>query len=148
MLTQADLDARPPITEMQDRYEEMQQRVRAAIDAAVDPRVWHVNNHRASYGTCGRNFEPNVIGREVTLPSWQFDGPITDAEWPAVKKAVLDVVGQYGFRPGGMAIDTGGDHELNAYEPGYGAYFNIGNVINTVMQVTTGCHPGKIRTYT
>jgi hypothetical protein len=147
LLTQADLDARPPITEMQDRYEEMQQRVRAAIDTAVGRRVWHVDAKSASYGTCGRDFAPNVIGRNVTLPSWQFDRPISDAEWPAVRRAVLDVIGQYGFRPGGMSIDTGGNHELNAYELGYGGYFNIGNVINTVMQVSTGCHPGEIRIY-
>jgi hypothetical protein len=148
LLTQADLDARPPITEMQDRYEEMQQRVRAAIDAAIGARGWHENTHRASYGTCGRNFEPNVVGRNVTLPSWQFDRPVTDTEWPAVKRVVLEVLGQYGFQPGGMSVDTGGNHELNAYETGYGAYFTIGNKINTVMQVSTGCHPGEIRIYT
>jgi len=148
LLTQADLDARPPITEMQDRYEEMLHRVRDAIDAAVGPREWYVDNKTASYGACGdRNFLPNVIGRDLTLPYWQFDRPITDAEWPAVKRAVLDVIGQYGFRPGGMSVDTGGDHELNAYEPGYGGYFNISNMINTTMRVSTGCHPGEWRIY-
>jgi hypothetical protein len=148
LLTQADLDARPPIAEMQDRYEEMQQRVRAAIDAAIGPRPWGEYTNRASYGTCGdRNFVPNVIGRNITLPSWQFDGPITDIEWPAVKQAILGVISQYGFRAGGLAIDTGGEHEFNAYETGYGGYFTIGNKINTVMQVSTGCHPGEWRIY-
>jgi hypothetical protein len=149
LLTQADLDARPPITEMQDRYEEMMHRVRSAIDAAVGPRGWYSDNETASYGTCGdRNFEPNVIGRDLTLPFWQFDLPITDAEWPAVQRAVLDVIGRYGFRPGGRSVDTGGDHELNAYETGYGGYFTISNATHTVMRVSTGCHPGEIRIYT
>ena len=78
-----------------------------------------------------------------TPPSYTY----TKAEWPAVKRAVLDVLGQYGFQPGGMVVDTGRNHELNAYETGYGGYFDIGNVINTVMQVTTGCHPGEMRIY-
>jgi hypothetical protein len=148
LLTQADLDARPPIAEMQDRYEQMLERVRAAIDAAIGPRHWHVDNKSASYGNCGDlNFEPNVIGRNITLPYWQFDQPITDAEWPAAKRAVLDVLGQYGFRPGGMVGDTGGEHQLNAYEPGYGGYFNIMNMVHTVMRVSTGCHPGEWRIY-
>ncbi|MGI5132016.1 LppA family lipoprotein [Pseudonocardia sp. CA-107938] len=138
----------PPIAAMQDRYEEMLQRIRTAVDAAIGPRAWHVHPGSAGYGSCGdRAFEPNVQGRDVTLPSWGFDEPITDADWPAVKRAVLDVLGEHGFRPGGMAVDTGGSHELNAYEPTYGGYFNLGNVTHTVMRVSTGCHPGEWRIY-
>jgi hypothetical protein len=145
MLTQADLDARPPLTEMQDRYDEMQQRIRDAIDGVLGRGDWELLIDHVGYGNCdGRGFVNGVDGHQITMPLWLLKTTITDAEWPAVRQAIIAVVEPYGFRAGGMAQNTGGNHELFAFDS-YGANVNVGNSLYTGLQVTSGCHPGKPR---
>ena len=137
---QAELNARPTSSEITARYEEMQQRIRQRLDTELGPFAWKVFRP-AGESTCAPEFD-GLGGKEVYLPSWGFDGGISDAAWPRAKQIVTEVVAQYGFTTPTLQIDRPGNHETGAADLALGAQFNIGTAGNVTMQVTTGCHRG------
>jgi hypothetical protein len=75
------------------------------------------------------------------MAAWRFDGSVPDGDWPRVRDIATTVAAEYGFTATGMQIDTPGHHRTTAGDPALGALFDFRTQVNTIMQVTTGCHP-------
>lgn len=133
------LRSRPTLEDTVARYEQMQQTIRARLDAAIGPFPWN-RRREGSEGTCGRDFPVTFGGRNLALPPWGFDGAIPDRHWARAAGIVADTAAEYGFATAGLQIDQPGYHQLNGVDTTLGAHYSLGTEINTSMQVTTGCH--------
>jgi predicted LppA-like lipoprotein len=139
MKTYAEIAARPRIDEAVARYEEMQQRIRDALDAEFGPLGWF--QKRAESGsTCGHDVPPEFGGRSLSMAPWGFDSPIPDERWPRFRQVTADITGEYGFVTAGAAVDEPGHHLVNGIDPALGAHYELGSKRATLMQVHTGCH--------
>ena len=127
---------RPSMEATVARYEEMQTRIRAEVDAVLGPRPWR-DAGNADLSACG----PAGIGAERrVLPMWTFAGAVPDAQWLRVRDAVTSVAAGYGFTGGGAAADAATSRNLALTDPALEASISVGTQVDTVMQVTTGCH--------
>jgi hypothetical protein len=75
------------------------------------------------------------------LAAWRFDDHIPDQDWPRARDIVSATAAEYGLTTLGMQIDTPGHHRTTAADPALGALVDIRNQVNTIMPVSTGCHP-------
>lgn len=138
MNADATLAARPTSEEILGRYDEMQQRIRDALDMELGPFEWSMLRDGAE-STCGTEFS-GTNGRNVYMAPWGFDGNIPDDRWPRARQIFADTAAEYGFTPAGLQIDEPGRHSTNGVDEGLGAQYSFGTNANTTMQVTTGCH--------
>lgn len=120
------------------RYEQMQQRIRNALDATIGPRPWR-QNHSGDTGGCSGTWTGSG-GRSVHLDPWLFPGAIPNARWQQARAIVLRAAAGYGFTHMLMETDQPGFHLVSLQDPGLDALFEFGTQVDTVMQVSTGCH--------
>lgn len=74
------------------------------------------------------------------MPPWGFDAGIPDAVWPRAKQIITEITAEYGFETPTLQIDEPGRHRTTGADLELGAHYEFVTEINTVMQVTTGCH--------
>lgn len=134
----ATLAARPPLTEVVTRYEEMQQRIRDRMDAEIGPFAWY-QRRAGTASLCGQEFADVDAHRRYLAP-WGFDSPISDLDWPRAHQIIVEITAEYGFSPAGLAVDEPGRHRAGGVDPVLGARYEIGTSRATSLQVTTGCH--------
>lgn len=134
----AALAARPPIADALARYEQMQKRIRDAIDAELGPRPWRALRP-GSQRTCNPPFD-QTNGVVLGMRRWGFSGSIPDDKWPQIQQAVAAIAAEYGFNAPGMQSNRPGNHVTTGVDTTLGAYYDFGDSGNTVMQVVTGCH--------
>lgn len=139
MKTYADLQARPRLEDITARYEQMQLRIRDALDAEFGPLGWY-QVRDATPSNCGHDVPAQFGGRTLHLAPWGFDAPIPDQRWPRTTQVVAAITGEYGFATAGLEIDEPRYHLINGVDPALGATYRFGSKKNTTMQVTTGCH--------
>jgi hypothetical protein len=132
------LAARPTSEEMTGRYEEMQQRIRDALDAELGPFGWSLFREAAE-STCGSEFS-GAGGRNVAMGPWGFEDNIPDDRWPRARQIAADIAAEYGFVTAGLQVDEPGRHSSNGVDETLGAQYRFGTNVNTTLQVTTGCH--------
>jgi hypothetical protein len=135
----AELAARPSMEEMVARYEVMLARIAQRLSDELGPYPWERYDNASSAG-CGFDFPPGSGGDTRSLRDWQFDGNISDADWPRAEQIVREVVVEYGFTPFPGAVDRPGHHITNAADTELGASFRLGTQVNTSMGLATGCH--------
>lgn len=128
---------RPGLEQVVARYEEMQQRIRDRLDAELGPFAWE-QPRPESRSPCGAQASDGV---RVFMAVWRFDGNVPDQDWPRAHDIVTAVAAEYGFTTTGMQIDTPGHHRTTAADSTLDALFDFRTQVNTLMQVTTGCHP-------
>ncbi len=138
-MTRADLAARPRLEEVVARYEQMQQRIRDALDAELGPRGWRPVRDQTPNG-CGHDAPAGADGRSLFMAPWGFDAPVPDADWTRVSDIVTDIASEYGFATTGVSIEKPGYHLLNGVDAELGARYRFGSQVATTFQVTTGCH--------
>ncbi len=139
MKTYEEIAARPRLEAAVARYEEMQQRVRDALDAELGPLGWY-QVREGSGSTCGHDVPPEFGGRSRFLAPWGFDAPLPSDRWPRVRQIVADITGEYGFTTAGLGLDQSDRMIVNGVDPALGAHYRLGSKRNTTIQVTTGCH--------
>jgi hypothetical protein len=139
MKTYADLAARPRLEETVARYDEMQQRIRDALDAELGPMGWIQRRDQTPSG-CGHDVPADLGGRSLFMAPWGFDAPIPDQQWGRAVQIVSEITGEYGFTTAGLAIDEPTRHLINGVDADLGARYEFGSRRTTLMQVTTGCH--------
>ena len=132
------LAARLSMEQALARYEEMQGRIRDLLDVAAGPFRWGIRRD-ASRDLCGGEFGDSD-GIVTAMAPWGFDGGISDADWPLVRKIVTEVTAEYGFETPTLAMDEPGRHSMSGADLESGATYDVGTEINTSMGVTTGCH--------
>jgi hypothetical protein len=138
-----ELATRPPSDEAVARYEQMLQRIRDQLDTELGPYAWHPF-HDQERGTCGSDFP--MPSQVVRLQSWGFDSPIAD--WPTATRIVTTIATEYGFTAPEATIDKPAEnsqqhdlHRLVGTDPDLGADYQFTTNVNTIIGITTGCHP-------
>jgi hypothetical protein len=132
-----DVTGRPGLEQVVARYEQMQQRIRDRLDAELGPFAWE-QPRPESRSPCGAHDSEGV---RMFMAVWTFDGNVPDRDWPRARDIVTTVAAEYGFTTAGMQIATPGHHRTTAADPTLDALFDFRTQVNTLMQVTTGCHP-------
>ena len=132
--------ARPNLDDEIARYEQMQQRIQAQLDAALGNQKWETLNP-GSQSTCGFDFADVHDAQTRVLPLLGVRHNIPDQQWPEAEHLVTTIIAGYGFNTAGLLrIDQPGRHEINAHDPDLGADFTFGTEKFTTLQTTTGCH--------
>ncbi len=134
-----DVAERAGLAEVVTRYEQMQQAIRERLDAELGPFAWE-QSRPDSRSPCGAN---GPGGDRMYLGAWRFDGHIPDQDWPRARDIVLGAAAEYGFTTPGMQIDTRGQHRTTVADPALGALVDFRTQVNTILQVSTGCHPAS-----
>ncbi|MPZ67798.1 MAG: hypothetical protein GEU83_20710 [Pseudonocardiaceae bacterium] len=73
------------------------------------------------------------------MASWYAPGNLPDARWPQALAIVTEVTGRYGFAPPEIIVDRPNEHTIVGTGQ-YGATYDFGTAVNTVLGVSTGCH--------
>jgi hypothetical protein len=139
MKTYDEIAGRPRLEEIAARYEDMQQRVRDALDAELGPLGWY-QVREGSGSTCGHDVPPEFGGRSRFLAPWGFDAPFPTDRWPRIQQIVIDITGQYGFATAGLALDQPDYKIMGGVDPALGASYELSSKVNTTLRVSTGCH--------
>jgi predicted LppA-like lipoprotein len=141
-----ELAARQPSDQAVARYEQMLHRIRDELDSTLGPHTWHPYRPQHA-GGCGSDF-PSPDGRIVQLQTWGFDATIPDTDWPTATRIVSTIANDYGFTTPQPAIDKPAPgngqpalHSLSGTDSDLGASYQLTTNIDTVIAVTTGCHP-------
>jgi hypothetical protein len=123
----------------------MLQRIRDRLDTELSPITWYEADP-PSRGTCGGDFPGHFGGRTTNSPLWVFNGNIPDDQWPRAQRIVVDITAEYGFATAGPQIDTPatpdtpGRHTTHGIDTTLDAYYEFSTNVNTIIQVTSGCH--------
>lgn len=133
---QATLAQRPTIDEITARYERMQAELRQRLVSEIGISEWVKRSELTGSG-CGDFPDlPNAESR--SLGNWRSEGNLPDARWPQAQAIVTEVTGRYGFAPD-FVVDRPNDHTIIGIDQ-YGASYEFGTAVNTVLGVSTGCH--------
>ncbi|MQA16172.1 MAG: hypothetical protein GEV09_19100 [Pseudonocardiaceae bacterium] len=134
---QATLAHRPTIDEMTARYERMQAELRQRLVVEIGISEW-VKRSELSGSGCG-DFPDVPAAESRRLGTWYSPGNLPDARWPRALGIVTEVTGAYGFAPPEIIVDRPNDHTIVGIDQ-YGASYEFGTAVNTVLGVSTGCH--------
>lgn len=136
----AELMARPSVEEMTARYRQMQDRIRAEVDAAIGPQRWQQFDP-PTQTPCGFDFPREYDARAFNLGLTGFRAGIPDDRWPQVERIVLAIAADHGFTdPAELRIDQPGRHEVGAVDRKLGANFSFSTRMATVISIGSGCH--------
>lgn len=130
---------RPDLEQAKQRYDKVQQDVRAALRGEFDLPEWENDGHgRVSAGCTAFPDIDSLDVVEYQMDIWVAKGSVVP-QWDEVKSRVREIAGEYGFAK--VTITTGsGEHRAFELSDEYGATFNLSSKGNTSLNVWTGCH--------
>lgn len=130
------LAQRPTIDEITARYERMQAELRRRLANEIGISEW-VKDTDGNASGCSDY--PGIGGKSCGLGNWSSEGNLPDAQWPQAQAIATEVTGRYGFAPPEVVVNRPGDHFIVGTDQ-YGATYDFGTAVNTVLSVATGCH--------
>ncbi|MGH3980314.1 MAG: LppA family lipoprotein [Pseudonocardiaceae bacterium] len=140
---QAELAQRPSSEDIAARYEEMSQRIVERLSAELGGIQFAKRDDGRSV-ECGGDFSD--LGGEVRyLDRWLAQGTIPESQWDQAAMIVAEMTSEYGFGEPNVIVDRQGDHQITGLDP-YAASYRFGTAANTLLSVTTGCHPPSDQT--
>jgi hypothetical protein len=140
---QAQLATRPTLDEAIAGYEKVRTELRERLSADFGVAGWTEEPGSAEFSGCAPQF-PALTEQEASkkfLPRWYAPTSLLP-RWDKVKPIVREVASGYGFTTVALDTNQAGDAELNLTDQ-LGAQLSVGTGKNTVLSLTTGCHPIK-----
>jgi hypothetical protein len=133
------LAARPRLEDVVARYAQMQERMRAQLDAELGPFRWLRFREETESG-CGREFPWELGGHTLHGALWGVEAAIPDADWARAREIVAGIGAGYGFVTDGVQLDRPGHHLLTGMDHALGASYQFGSEVFVTLRVTSGCH--------
>lgn len=149
---EAEMTARPSREQMLGRYEAVPREVVQVLGAEIgglhqtaDPVQMGASRSGCSTGG------PVTEAQEVETIGLLAEGTDASAAWHRSAELVLDVGRRSGFDDTATVVDRPGHSEVVGADE-YGAVFQNGTAVNTVLPLRTGCHlradrPGSVRVW-
>ncbi|SFW74620.1 LppA family lipoprotein [Amycolatopsis australiensis] len=140
---QAQLATRPTLSEAIIGYEKLRTALRKRLTRDFGVTGWTEEPNSAEFSGCAPQF-PALTEQEAGkkfLPRWYAPTSLL-SRWNEVKPVVREIVGGLGFTTVALDANQAGDAELNLTDQ-LGAQLSVGTSSNTVLSLTTGCHPIK-----
>ncbi|EFL06803.1 MULTISPECIES: lipoprotein [Actinomycetes] len=130
---------RPDIDQAQTAYTAMLTTIRERLTAEFG-RTWEQGGELSGTG-CGNDYPGlDTDGLELSLPRWDSEGNLPDADWPRAQALVGQIAAGYGFDPTPKIFsDRPSNHDV-VYGKTDGALLSFGTGKNTGVAVSTGCH--------
>lgn len=133
------MQARPSMEEVLDRYDAMRRAMVDALDTELGGITWYPDPESGISGaSCSEPGAP-TDAQDVQLVSLYADGTYDPAQWQRSIQIVQDVGRAYGFTEVGTVVDQPDDLEVYG-EDEYGARYRFGMAVNSVLALRTGCH--------
>jgi hypothetical protein len=138
----SELMNRPNIDETIARYEEMRTAIRNELAKEINISQWAKQSGSANYTECAREF-PDVDAKDAQKQhpeTWYSTVKINPEKWTKAKEIVSSVAATYGFNKVSLVVDRTDDLQFNLTDA-YSAELSFGSAKNTILGLTTGCHP-------
>jgi hypothetical protein len=131
--------ARPDIEQIVTRYERLQADVLLRLSAEIDGLHWQRggDERRADCASCPGHDGP---GQRRSLRRWTARIAIPEPRWADALALVREITDRHRFGPPRISRDRPGDHRAAFPDP-YGGTLRFATGVQTVLGVTTGCHP-------
>lgn len=134
-----DMQARPNIDQITERYDEMRAAIRERLASEVGLAPW-VKDDEFSRAGC-RDF-PAVdqkFKESRGLALWALESNIPDEKWPIAVRIVTEIAAGYGFGNLITVVDQPGHHQISLSDQ-YGGELRLGTRVHSTLAGRTGCH--------
>jgi hypothetical protein len=119
------------------RYEEMRQKMVAALGDELGPRTWQPAPNEDGIIRAGCNDDDEA--ETVNLRTLTVQGTYPEQDWKRGADLVEQVGRHYGFDTVRVVVDRPGDFSMTGLAED-GASYQFGLAANTILGVRTGCH--------
>lgn len=128
----------PSMEEALAAYIAFQDDAVATLDEQFGVKPWavHENTGEFSAAGCGDD-DPQT--QSASMPIISFNGSWDKAQWAEVQATIREVGQRHGFTEFEQVLDREDDFKLIGSDA-WGGRFTFGSALNTVFDVSTGCH--------
>ncbi|ACQ81526.1 conserved hypothetical protein [Beutenbergia cavernae DSM 12333] len=132
--------ARPCLEDVIDAYARMRGEILAALETELGPAPWAPSATGGSLvrSGCGAGEDPG--GERAQLGRWSYPGTYPDAQWPLAVDVVTAAAAAHGFDRVEATANRPRDVEIVAHDA-WGGQIVFGMAANTILSLSTGCHP-------
>jgi hypothetical protein len=137
-----ELQARPNIDEITQRYDEMRAVIRERLATGIGIGPWIKDDENSRAG-CGDYPDVDQRFKESRgLALWAVEAAIPDEKWPDAVRIFAEIAGGYGFGDMITVVDRPGHHQVSLSDS-FGAELRLGTKVHITLGASTGCHLRK-----